>query len=83
MSLVIKSLLVRMGGTAIKAMFTKSMLVWALRLYAKGTETKVDDYSVDLLEALLDGDSSRTAEAAKKVAERYVSEKQVRANAKG
>lgn len=75
MSLVLKSLLVRAGGTAIKAMFTKSMLVWALRLYAKSTSSKVDDYSVDLLEALLSGDTGRTAEAAKKVAEQYVTER--------
>lgn len=72
---VIKAMLVRMGGTAIKAFFTQTMLVWALRLYVKDTKTKVDDYSVDLLEALLKNDVSRAAEAARKVAEAYVAER--------
>lgn len=75
MSLVIKSMIVKAGGTAIKALFTRTMLVWALRLYAKTSDTKVDDYSVDLLEALLSNNVERAAEAARKVAETYIAER--------
>lgn len=78
MNVVLKSLLVRAGGTAIKAFFTKTMLVWSLRLYVKSTDNKVDDYSVDLLEALLDNNVDRAAEAARKVAEQYLIERKDR-----
>lgn len=75
---VIKAMVIRMGGTAIKAFFTQKMLVWALRLYVKDTTTKVDDYSVDLLEALLKNDVNRAAESARKVAEAYVAERKTK-----
>ena len=75
---VIKAMLIRMGGTAIKAFFTKTMLIWSLRLYAKSTDNKVDDYSVDLLEALLENNVDRAAEAARKVGEQYLADRQER-----
>lgn len=77
----LKAILVRMAATGFKALMTRTMLVFVLRLYARGTETRVDNKAVDLIEALLRNDIPATQEAAQKVADTWLREREERRNA--
>lgn len=51
----------------IRAIITKKMVLWFVRQYVSATKTKKDDYSLDLLEAILDEDEEAAQEAVKKL----------------
>jgi len=71
----LKLIITRMLGTAFKALVAKTVLVFVLRLYAKGTDTKVDDRSVDVFEALLDNDVEAAREAIKLLSATWLDER--------
>lgn len=74
----LKALLIRMAATGFKALMTRTMLVFVLRLYARSTDTRVDDKAVNLIEALLNNDIDKTQEAAKQVADTWLRERDER-----
>lgn len=51
----------------VRAIVTQKMALWFARQYVSATKTKKDDYSLDLLEAVLDGDEAAAQEAVKKL----------------
>lgn len=64
----------KIGGTVIASMATERMMIWALRLMAKRTDTMLDDHAVDVIDAALQGDSDGVREAGKALAEAAVNE---------
>lgn len=66
------SILTKMGGTLVKALFTKMMLAWALKAYAKSTDTQWDDLIVELFLAVTDNDIPKVQQAVKKLADKLL-----------
>lgn len=74
----LKALIVRMMGTAFKAIIAKTVLIFMLRLYAKGTETRVDDKAVDVLEALINNNVEGARTSIKRLSETWLNERRDR-----
>ena len=64
-----------LGGRIIASIATERMLVWALRLMASRTDTKIDNHAVDLLDYALQGDREGIQKAAKAMTESYFDER--------
>jgi len=65
----------KIGGRVIASLATERMLVWALRLMASRTDTKIDNHAVDLLDYALQGDRDGIQRAAKAMSEAYFDER--------
>jgi len=65
----------KIGGRVIASMASERMLVWALRLLASRSDTMVDDFAVDLIEAALDNDTKGMQDAAKAISKAYFDER--------
>lgn len=73
---LLKNLIISLGGGLIKALFTKKMFVWSLRLYAKCTKNKIDDGVADLIDALLHNRIDDAQVALKSIGEKWLKNKE-------
>jgi hypothetical protein len=64
-----------LGGRVIASVATERMLVWALRLLANRTDTKIDNHAVDLLDYALQGDQEGIQKAAKAITQTWFDER--------
>lgn len=67
-----KSLIIALGGQLIKALATRSMLLWALEKWASCTKNKLDDNAVALLKAMFAGDAEKIRAAVKALADTWL-----------
>ena len=65
----------KIGGRVIASMASERMLVWALRLLASRSDTMIDDYAVDLIDAALRNDTAGIQSATKAMSEAYFDER--------
>lgn len=72
----LKVLIPSLAKTLLRVFVSKKMIIWTLRAYAKFTKSKVDDHSVDLLEALLANDVDKARDAVKKLHKEWVAGKE-------
>lgn len=65
----------KVGGRVIASLATERMMIWALRLMARRTDTKIDNHAVDLLDYALQGDKDGIRKAAQAMTEAYFNER--------
>ncbi|MFU2512454.1 hypothetical protein [Pseudoalteromonas sp. ASV78] len=75
----LKVLLPTMAKTLLRVFMSKKMVIWTLRAYAKFTKSKVDDHSVDLVEALLSNDVEAAREAVKQLHHEWITKDEQKA----
>lgn len=66
------ALTIRVTRNVVSAVMTERMVLWTLARYAKSTETKVDDYAVELIAAGLSNDTARIEKAVQALTELYL-----------
>lgn len=69
-----KTLIVALGGQLVKALATRSMLLWALEKWADCTKNKLDDNAVALMKAMFAGDAEKIRSSVKALANEWLKE---------
>ena len=69
-----KSLIIAFGGQLVKALATRSMLVWALEKRAICTKNKLDNHAVALIKAMLYRDAEKIRSSVKALANEWLKE---------
>lgn len=76
---VLKVILPTMAKTLLRVFMSQKMIIWTLRAYSDFTKSKVDNHSVDLLEALLSNDVEKAREAVKQLHHEWITKDEQKA----
>lgn len=63
------------GANVLKMLLTKTVILWGLKLAAKQTDNKIDDYVIDVVEAGYDGDTEKFQKSVELLVEAAKSDK--------
>lgn len=66
------SALLAAGKNIVAALVTRNMVLWALERYAASSQTRIDDYAVQLIEGGLDNDPEAIQQALAGLADQWL-----------